>query len=411
MDSDRDYERLDESSKPVWIHSPLLYVDHAAPAPGFTAPWGVGLIVNYRSLLLTHAAFALAEPSLDSLCMTWSTALVDFVRWIEEEWETLLNGLSVGKLPQFPETDDVYSVIMTKFHADPDRAEQLRKIGPPSRTAEGWLKKVWPNLELLSAVCTGTFARVLPQVRAYVGPDVIIRVPMYGCTECFISLAYHDQYPSVVKMVTESYIEMLEITAEGGDGELKKLWQLEKDKLYEPVVTTRDGFWRYRVMDAVQVVGFDPVDGAPLLVYKERRNQSMRLPFALITQGDIVEAVSHVDELKHVEFTAWLDDRKVPPCVGFFVDASPGDRLIPSTARDALLRGLIDANENFAIGAKKGSSVKPSIRILSPGSFAEFRAWKGAANGTGSSQIKVPLILVDPKSQEFLLSRVIDEVH
>ncbi|EIW76604.1 hypothetical protein CONPUDRAFT_157788 [Coniophora puteana RWD-64-598 SS2] len=67
--------------------------------------------------------------------------------------------------------------------------------------------------------------------------------------------------------------------------------------------------------------------------------------------------------------------------------------------------------QNFAIGAKKGSSVKPSIRILSRRSFAEFRAWKGAANGTGSSQIKVPLIMVDSKGQDFLLSRVVDEVH
>ncbi|EIW76591.1 hypothetical protein CONPUDRAFT_76226 [Coniophora puteana RWD-64-598 SS2] len=392
-DFERDHERLSES------------------IPGLTAPFGVGLIVNYRSLMLTHAAFALAEPAIDTLSMLWSTAFVDFVRWIDEEWDVLVSAIANGELPRFPDTESVHSAVATTFRADTKRARELRMIGPPSRTTEGWAVRVWPQLEVLSAICSGTFERVLPQVRAYIGPSIIIRNPVYASSECAMGISYHDQVFNVIKTLNDGYIEMLEITADGGDGELKKLWQVEKGKLYEPIVTTYDGLWRYRIADAIQIVGFDPTDGTPLLKYIERRNQSMRLPHALITQADIAEAVSHVDRLKHAEFTTWLDDRKVPPCVGFFVEASPGDRLIPSEARDALLSGLINANENFAVGATKGSSVKPSIRLLSPGSFGAFRNWKGATNGTGSSQIKVPLIMVDPKGQEFTLSRVIDEVR
>ncbi|EIW76626.1 hypothetical protein CONPUDRAFT_63751, partial [Coniophora puteana RWD-64-598 SS2] len=342
--------------------------------------------------------FALAEPSVDTLSMMWSTTFMDFIRWIDEEWEVLVNVISSGVLPHFPDTESVYLAIVVSY--DPKRAEDLRKIGPPSGTAEDWAARIWPKLEVLSAISGGTFGRVLPQVRAYIGPYIPIRVPVYASSECAIGMAYNDRIFNVVKVLTGSYIEMLEIIAEGEDGELKKLWQVEKDKLYEPIATTYDGLWRYRIADAVQLVGFDPTDGTPLLRYKERRGQSMRLPHALITQTDVAESAATVDGLKQAEFTTWLDDRKVPPTVGFFVEASPDDTgRIPSSARDALMQGLIEVNENFAIGAHKGSSVKPSIRIFSPGSFSEFRAWKGALNGTGSSQIKVPLIMVDPKGQ------------
>lgn len=40
---------------------------------------------------------------------------------------------------------------------------------------------------------------------------------------------------------------------------------------YEVVLTTRDGFWRYRLGDVVEVAGFDPRDGQPLIRYFERR--------------------------------------------------------------------------------------------------------------------------------------------
>ncbi|EIW81597.1 hypothetical protein CONPUDRAFT_154129 [Coniophora puteana RWD-64-598 SS2] len=384
-DSERDYERLSE------------------PVPGLVAPWGAHLISNYRSIMLTHAAFALAEPHVDTLALVWSTATVDFFRWIDEEWETLIGAIDSGKLPQYPQTEHVYAGIATQFHANPKRAEELRKIGPPSLTAEGWAPKVWPKLGLLVAICTGTFARVLPQVRAYIGPDVLIRVPMYASTECFMGTAYDDRIHDVIKMVFEDYIELLEINADGSDGDLKQPASL---------FLRFHGNMILRIMgDVVEAAGFSPVDGTPLIHYKERRNQSMRLPHALISQADILASVANIEEFRQTEFTTWLDDRQMPPTVGFFVEANAGSTVISPSVRDSIMASLVEANENFAVGAKKGSSVKPTIRVLAPGAFSEFRRWKGEINRTGSSQIKLPLIMIDTKGQEFLLSRVVDEVH
>jgi len=37
------------------------------------------------------------------------------------------------------------------------------------------------------------------------------------------------------------------------------------------VLTTRDGLWKYRLGDIIEIAGFDPNDGVPVVRYVERR--------------------------------------------------------------------------------------------------------------------------------------------
>ncbi|KAI6033642.1 hypothetical protein BKA83DRAFT_4486712 [Pisolithus microcarpus] len=48
-------------------------------------------------------------------------------------------------------------------------------------------------------------------------------------------------------------------------------WKVDQGKKYEVVLTTGDGFWRYRLGDVVEALGFDPRDGQPVVRYVERR--------------------------------------------------------------------------------------------------------------------------------------------
>ena len=48
-------------------------------------------------------------------------------------------------------------------------------------------------------------------------------------------------------------------------------WQLVVGKKYEVVVTNKDGLWRYQLNDIVEVAGFTPEEGIPLLRFIERK--------------------------------------------------------------------------------------------------------------------------------------------
>ena len=42
-------------------------------------------------------------------------------------------------------------------------------------------------------------------------------------------------------------------------------------KNYEVIITNSDGLWRYRLNDVVEVAGFSPMDGQPLIRYVGRK--------------------------------------------------------------------------------------------------------------------------------------------
>jgi len=52
----------------------------------------------------------------------------------------------------------------------------------------------------------------------------------------------------------------------------------------------------------------------------------------------------------------------------------------------------------------------PTIRILKPGTFKEYRHWKAETSGINSGQIKVPTMLTDPATCGWLAKRVVLEV-
>ena len=52
----------------------------------------------------------------------------------------------------------------------------------------------------------------------------------------------------------------------------------------------------------------------------------------------------------------------------------------------------------------------PSVRLLSPGTFAAFRQVKAEKMSIGPGQVNVPAVLVDEASRKWMLERVVGEL-
>ena len=50
----------------------------------------------------------------------------------------------------------------------------------------------------------------------------------------------------------------------------------------------------------------------------------------------------------------------------------------------------------------------PTIRIVKPGTFMEYRQWKSESKGL--SQAKVPAVMSDPNALEWIAERVVREL-
>ncbi|KAN0091561.1 GH3 auxin-responsive promoter domain containing protein [Tylopilus felleus] len=374
------------------------YIDDETP--GFVAPWAATTIGYFPSFLIIHGLLFLANRNVCKFQVPIAAQFIDL--------DMLVSCIRDGTIPDLEGIDHVH------FHPNPERAAELGEIGPPSSlSSEGWFSRVWPKTTLLWTVCSGPFATVLPKVRFILGPNIPVRCPGYISSKALIGLPHDPNKPEEFVLVCDDVIEFLDVSLDATHENLCQAWEVEVGKHYEPILTTRDGLWRYRLGDIIHMVGFDAERKSPVFKYAGRRALTLRFPFTQITDDQLLASIhtfSSEDAVRVQEFTTVIDDRALLPTVGFFVELAgplgPNAHLAPQKLFDA----LVATNVDHRLALELGKIRLPTIRIVKAGTFAEYRQWKGEKANITSVQVKVPLILLDPTLQEWISERVIQEV-
>ncbi|KAG1741573.1 GH3 auxin-responsive promoter [Suillus paluster] len=158
--------------------------------------------------------------------------------------------------------------LFSQKHLTPNplRAAELREIGPPG--IQGWAVRVWPNLNTFIGITGSPAAASRLKITHVLGPSVSIQAAGYGGTECDIDIPYLEGNPNTdfkvmfVDGMSEFFWTPVPMSL--------RSWELVTGRHYEPVLTIRNGLWRYRLGDVVTVKGFDPDDGLPIINYLHR---------------------------------------------------------------------------------------------------------------------------------------------
>ncbi|KAF8125755.1 GH3 auxin-responsive promoter [Boletus edulis] len=379
--------------------------------PGQSSPMGVSFIPNYKSFLFMHALFALYEPKVELINTMFSTIFRDFCRVIDEQWDVLVECIDTGSIPDSVDVGNLKGALLTFLPPCPTRAAELRTI-PRKVNSPGWLTKVWPGLLVVIAISSGPFRTVVPEIRNYIGPDVELRTLGINCSEAFLALAYDHRDPSLYKVVgSDEIIEFLPVDAPEESNYLTQTWNVEAGKRYEVVLTTRDGLWRYRLGDVVEVVGFDPRDGQPIIHYIERRGVHIRLANEIVSGQELLDALHSISDSFGVvsESSIAPDFRESIPRYCFFVEPYGDLGPSPTSASKQLHAYLSRHNENYQTETQTGKLGRPVVRVLRQGTFGEFRDWKVRVTGMAAGQIKVPLVVWDEEVRDWLSAQVVQE--
>lgn len=369
---------------------------------GFTtSPVAVSFITDYRSFMLMHALFALAENELESIATLFTTYFVDMIGYMEEEWNNLVTSIKTGEIPDWDGTDHVREYLQPHFPARPERAAELHVIGS-AKEESGWLLKVWPKLKNIMAVSSGIFATLVPKIRRYVGPGVTLWSSGFVASEAFVGMAYDPSDANLFKVTGDEVVEYLAVAEEEQSAsKLIAPWQVELGKRYEVVVTTRNGLWRYRLGDVIEIAGFHPADGTPIVRYVERCNVMLQMAGRAVTESQVIDAILAVQDTFGllIEFTAVIDDRNGHPSVGYLVEVhgelySTADEA-PAQLRTALA-GIIEWPEE----------PQATIRVLRSNTFREYRRWKTGTAKTGAGQVKVPVLMLDETARQWMCDRI-----
>ncbi|KAF9240244.1 GH3 auxin-responsive promoter [Melanogaster broomeanus] len=337
--------------------------------PNNSSPLAVSYIPSYKSFLFVHALFALQEPQVELINTMFSTIFRDFCR-------------SSCRTPEIG-----------------------RAVDSP-----GWFTKIWSGLRTVIAISSGPFQTVVPELRHYIGPDVVLQTLGINCSEAFLALAYDHRDPSLYKVVgSDDIIEFLPLDSPEESKYLTQTWNVELNKKYEVVLTTRDGFWRYRLGDVVEVVGFDPRDGQPVIHYLEVAH--IRLANEITTENQLRDAIGSTSgSLGTIsEFCVSPDYRQSIPRYCFFVEPQNKTGSSPASTPSELHTYLQDHNENYRRDSQAGKLATPVVRVLKQGTFGDFREWKIRTTNAGSGQVKVPSVVWDEGTRKWLEEHVVEE--
>lgn len=380
--------------------------------PGHTAPWATSLITNPRSFLLIHALFALADSNVEQIRTIFVPLFMDMIYRMQEEWDLLITCIRNGTIPDIEHIDHIRSHLQIHLYADPQRAEELQNIGPPF-SCPSWAQRAWPKLSALVCICSGRFSIGLPKARTLLGPNITIHNPGYVSTEGLQGEALNFGDIDTFSFESKDVVEFLSITGERTHAHIVQAWDLQLGKQYQPVYTSRDGLWRYLIDDMVEFMGFDPRNGSPVFRHSARTGSEIQLPCGSVTEADllsVVRAISSKDILEVDEFTATIDRRELPATVCFFFEVSgplgPNSHL----SRQKAFEALVATNSQLQSEFDQGQLRLPTIRIVRPGAFTEFRRWRGESKKVGLGQLKLPVVMMDPESLEWVAETVVTEL-
>uniref|UniRef100_A0A1D1YDG0 Putative indole-3-acetic acid-amido synthetase GH3.6 n=1 Tax=Anthurium amnicola TaxID=1678845 RepID=A0A1D1YDG0_9ARAE len=356
---------------------------------------------------------------IDGIRAPYAAGLVRAFRLLESKWEQLCEDIEHGTV-----SSEVTDPVMRDAVGDllggprPEVAGRIREICGRGRW-EGILRELWAEVRYVSCVTTGTMEQYYHVLRYYAGSSVPLLCGDYFASECSVGINMGRMLPpqetSFVILPTSTYFEFLpfDIGSTYLEKELVDISGLEIGKMYEVVVTTYRGFYRYRLGDVVRVVGFHNTSPRVEFVTRAPKDYS-----DVFTERDLMSAVESFQVMLRdnnmgdiVEYAGFSDSVSSPEHVIIFLEMgnrwmSLGENrlgvLVLKSACQFLETSL---GSVYKVKRTRGDLGPIEIAIVKPGSFNDL-ARVAVENGAPANQYKPPKILRNRNFVDFLKASV-----
>ncbi len=197
------------------------------------------------------------------------------------------------------------------------RAAELRRIFRARGSLAEKLRRIWPQLALISCWADAGSARYLGQIRE-VFPEVEIQPKGLLATEGCVSFPRTGRAAPVLA-VRSHFFEFQEIDA---PERLRLAHELEQGGRYRVVLTTAGGLYRYELRDEVEIMGFE--NQCPLVRFLGRSDSGCDLVGEKLSESHVRAVLDRLLDGQGIvsSFTLLVpvDDR--PPRYRLFVETS-----------------------------------------------------------------------------------------
>ncbi|MCO5591141.1 hypothetical protein L7F22_045122 [Adiantum nelumboides] len=305
------------------------------------SPHAVVLGSDCRQVMYCHLLCGLLySSSVEVLSAPFAYTLVEALRTLESEWDSLCHDLHTGTLNCNKVTDATLRAAVGDILAPNPRlaAELFSKCR--ALACDGWrgvMETLWPQCKYVLSILTGAMEAYVDKLRNYAGERIALISADYAATEGWIGVNVEPRSspPSSVSFTVlpslaffefiplHRSIQQADPSSDGSavyeEGHAVGLTDVKVGQEYEIVMTTRWGLYRYRLGDVVRVTGF--CNACPQVSYVCRKNVLLSINIDKSTEKDLKAVVSTAakrlaevsgEAMQLVDYTSYADRRTAP---------------------------------------------------------------------------------------------------
>ncbi len=355
--------------------------------------------------LYIQMVFGLKEDNLNEIRSVFITAVINAVLLIKTRWRDMINDIRTGK---FNSLTIGKRDALEKFLGGPDpiRADVLQKIFEQVEPldCENMLSKIWPKLKVIKCLCSGNMSCFIPTLRYYCGPSIHISSYWYGCTETDIIgiPAKPMEEVSLFRLAPNNFYEFIPIEQAHEKYPHTLLTnEVEEENIYEIVLTTFSGFYRYRIGDFVKIIEQTKEFG-PLFDFHGRGKMTLALDGHTLYEANVEKAMTNLTSLtsSRVDYIVSIDTSTFSKykiwieCAGS-VNIEKLDEFLDDCLRK------VDAQYNFE-RVPSGRVDMMSVAYLKVGTFGIILDYMKSKTSNAEAQLKIPRMAFDVKIQKIL---------
>ena len=371
----------------------------------YTSPIEVMEIEDKSAALYLHALFAIKYRKLMYIGGVFISSVLDFFRTIENSFEDLINDLRKGRInSKLNISNDLRIKINSYLTPDNYLADKLQSEF--NKGLKGIATRLWPNLAYIISVSGANFSIYEDAVKYYTG-STIIYSPSIAATEGFIGInPYVDETKYVITPDT-AFFELINIKDSNKDN--PKTYTIDtaiENDVYEIILTTFSGLYRYKLNDVVKVTGH--YNNSLEVQFLYRKNQILNMVSEKTTEKHVTSALKDFSEKEKIsitDFTTMSNNSITPGKYTFFIEFD--DKTILNNTNINNLEISLDnalKKANPAYNRFRNSNMLSNIEIkpVKKETFSKIKE-KMMSKGTSKNQIKIPRVINNNKSLVNLL--------
>ncbi|KAL4024419.1 jasmonic acid-amido synthetase JAR1 [Cucumis melo var. makuwa] len=375
---------------------------------------------DFHQSLYCHLLCGLIfRDEVEFVFSTFAHSIVHSFRTFEQVWEELCSNIRDGVLSSWVTAPSIRAAMSKLLKPNPELADLIYRKCEGLSNWYGLIPELFPNAKYIYGIMTGSMEPYLKKLRHYAGHLPLMSAD-YGSSEGWVGANVNPMLPpemaTFAVLPNIGYFEFIPLK-ENAQGQHQRnkpigLTEVKIGEEYEIIVTNVAGLYRYRLGDAVKVMGFH--NSTPELKFICRRNLLLSINIDKITEKDLqlaVEAAGNVlaaEKLEVVDFTSYVDVSREPGHYVIFWEISgeaKGEVL--GECSNCMDRAFLDAG--YMSSRKVNAIGALELRVVRKGTFHKIMDHH-LSLGAAVSQYKTPRCVIPTNTAvlQILCSNVVN---